>query len=218
MKRAWVLAAIVFSSIWAAACDVPADKMARGDTFYDGCRNCHGEQGEGGPMYGAPPIAGMDAWYVEAQLKKFRAGTRGYHPDDLAGMRMRPMSLFLPTDQDVEAVAQYVASLPAPPPAERTAPFAQGSADRAKGAFAVCTACHGADGAGNQAMGAPPIAGHPDWYVYEQLKKFKTGARGGLPTDAQGATMRAIALGLDDATMIDLAAYVASMPSKKGAR
>ena len=46
-----------------------------------------------------------------AQLQKFRAGYRGQHFDDIAGMRMRPMSLSLANDADVTAVAAYVASL-----------------------------------------------------------------------------------------------------------
>jgi cytochrome c553 len=210
VKRSLVLVAIFA----AAACEHPTEPTARGDTFYDGCRNCHGEDGQGGPRFGAPPIAGLDAWYIEAQLKKFRAGLRGYHPDDAPGLRMRPMSQFLPTDREVADVALYVSKLPTPPAPERTAAFAQASTDRAKTAFMVCTACHGADGSGNQALGAPPIAGHPDWYVFEQLKKFKAGRRGALPQDAQGATMRAIAASLDEPAMIDLAAYVSTLPKR----
>ena len=197
-----------------AGCEPPSEQMARGDTFYDGCRNCHGEQGEGDPRYGAPPIAGLDAWYVEAQLKKFRAGLRGYHPDDAAGLRMRPMSLFLPTDKDVAAVAAYVAQLPTPPKSQPSAAFAtSASAERGKATFTTCTACHGPEGAGNQALGAPAIAGQPDWYLYEQIMKFKNGARGTMPQDVQGQTMRAIATTLTDEQAVkDVVAYTASLP------
>ncbi|MBI2301994.1 MAG: beta-galactosidase trimerization domain-containing protein, partial [Armatimonadetes bacterium] len=34
------------------------------------------------PSLGAPAIAGLSAWYVEAQLRKFRIGARGTHPSD----------------------------------------------------------------------------------------------------------------------------------------
>jgi cytochrome c oxidase subunit 2 len=71
------------------------------------------------------------------------------------------------------------------------------------------------DGSGNQALGAPPIAGHPDWYIAAQVKKFKAGVRGAKTGDIQGPTMRAIAMTLaDEATIANVAAHVASLPYK----
>ena len=40
---------------------------------------------------------------------------------------------------------------------------------RGKMMFDNCTPCHGADGYGNPALGAPAIAGLPRWYVERQL-------------------------------------------------
>ena len=34
----------------------------------------------------APAIAGLDQWYIEMQLGKFRSGLRGRHFDDISGM------------------------------------------------------------------------------------------------------------------------------------
>ena len=63
-------------------------------------------------MFLAPSIAGMGEWYVKSQLEMFRKGARGLHHDDVGGMRMVPMSRYLKNDDDVKAVAAYVAALP----------------------------------------------------------------------------------------------------------
>ena len=83
--------------------------------MYDACVSCHGVDGAGDPAIQAPPIAGLPQWYIESQLAKFRISARGAHPQDLAGLRMRPMSLAIPTDDDVKSIAAYVAALPLPP-------------------------------------------------------------------------------------------------------
>jgi cytochrome c oxidase subunit 2 len=196
-------------------CAGPKDPMTRGQMRYQQCAPCHGEQGRGNAALEAPPIAGLPQWYVEAQLTKFRIGARGAHFDDAAGLRMRPMALTMPAEEDVVAVAQYVATLPQPPKAPATITTA--NVQHGQQSFTVCVACHGIDGSGNQQLNAPPIAGHPDWYVQSQLRKFKAGIRGAHPKDTSGATMRAIAVTLaDEQAMQDLAAYVASLPKKSG--
>ena len=45
--------------------------------LYDGCVQCHGENGEGNQAVGAPAIAGLQRWYVKRQLRGFKAGYRG---------------------------------------------------------------------------------------------------------------------------------------------
>ncbi len=108
----------------AAACIVwggtaRADENERGRDLYRLCASCHADDASGNEEVGAPAIAGMAQWSVEAQLEKFRSGMRGTHFDDIAGMRMRPMSLTLMREGDVKAVSAYVAGLPpvTPPPA-----------------------------------------------------------------------------------------------------
>ena len=44
--------------------------------------------------------------------------------------------------------------------------------------LAGCAACHGANGQGNQALGAPPLAGQDAAYLARQLNNFKAGRRG----------------------------------------
>lgn len=194
-----------------SACSEPSTPEAKGRARFANCTPCHGDAGGGKPELGAPAIAGMPAWYVEDQLTKFRGGLRGAHPDDMPGMRMRPMSITLP-DADVKLVAVHVASLPAQPTMHG---LEGGDASRGQVQFALCSACHMADGSGLEALKAPPIAGQADWYVYEQLRKFKGGSRGSHPDDVSGGQMRAISLAIpDEQAMKDLAAYTASLPRK----
>ncbi|HXW09701.1 MAG TPA: c-type cytochrome [Steroidobacteraceae bacterium] len=78
--------------------------------------------------------------------------------------------------------------------------------------YAVCAACHGAQGEGNQALNAPKLAGLPAWYLSRQLHNFKHGVRGGAPGDAIASQMSAIVQPLDDAMLANVVAHVASLP------
>ena len=206
------LSLAVAAALALGGCGAPSEPQARSADRFNTCVPCHGAQGAGNPALEAPPIAGLPAWYIEGQLTKFRHGWRGTHPEDLAGMRMQPMSRTLPSDQDVTDMAAYVSSMPRPPLQELSL---GGSIAHGQALFqGTCIACHGFDGAGNEALKAPAIAGHPDWYVVAQLRKFKSGARGGNPNDAQGALMRPMAMQLDEQGMKDVAAYVWSMARK----
>ena len=49
----------------------------RGAALFGLCAQCHGEQGEGNQVFGAPAIAGLPLWFVQSQLQKFRSGLRG---------------------------------------------------------------------------------------------------------------------------------------------
>jgi len=190
---------------------LPEGGVARGEVLFKNCVPCHGDAATGNPAIAAPPIAGLPAWYVEAQLTKYQVGLRGGHPDDIEGLRMRPMSRTIKSDADNKVVAEYVASLP-PARGETTV---KGDASKGQAAYATCTACHGPDGAGNEALNAPPIRQLADWYVVNQLDKFKSGRRGYLAQDTTGAQMAAIAAGLqDEAVMRDLAAYLHTLPEK----
>jgi cytochrome c oxidase subunit 2 len=223
---------LLASVLVTSSCTEPAAGHDRAKARYAQCAPCHGENGEGNPTQIAPAIAGLPSWYVEQQLLNFRGGIRGAHFDDLGGMRMKPMAVALPcpridtkdptklkTDpacegrDDVHDMAEYVASLPAPP---RMAGTLSASPSAGRQLFATCAACHGVDGAGNAAMKAPPIAGAADWYVYTQLKNFKHGVRGGNPRDTQGMIMAGIAKGLpDDAALRNVAQFVSELPVRR---
>jgi len=81
--------------------------------------------------------------------------------------------------------------------------------------YAVCTACHGADGLGNQDLNAPKLAGMSAWYVERQLNNFRSGARGTHEDDLHGQQMRPFATMLQDETAIrNISAYVESLPHR----
>ena len=91
--------------------------------------------------------------------------------------------------------------------------YAAGDSAKGKASFAVCQACHGANGMGNKALNAPRIAGQEPWYLERQLKNFKGGIRGADPKDTYGMQMRPMALTLsNDQAVSDMAAFLSSMP------
>jgi cytochrome c oxidase subunit 2 len=195
---------------FAVASGAGAQDLARGEALFDLCSQCHGTAGQGNPVFHAPSIAGLDQWYVESQLRKFREGTRGTHFDDLTGMRMRPMAKWLKTDEDVVAVAAYAASLPDVRP---QAALEGGDAARGGPIYATCAGCHGPDAKGLQAVSAPGLRYTSDWYQLTQLKNYKQGIRGTHPKDVEGAAMRGMSMLLADEQMMkDVIAYVLSLP------
>jgi len=184
--------------------------IERGEVLYDLCSQCHDTDGRGNELLHAPAIAGLDQWYVLAQLKKFRSGGRGRHFDDLEGMRMRPMSLTLHSEADVEAVAAYVAQLPVQQPAPT---LTGGNVANGQAIYATCSACHGPRGEGMQAVRGPALARLNDWYLLRQLQKFKNGVRGSNPAlDADGAVMRGMsAVVSNEQAARDVVAYIATL-------
>ncbi len=85
-----------------------------------------------------------------------------------------------------------------------------------KASYAVCSACHGASGEGNEMLNAPKLTGLQPWYLERQLVNFKHGLRGGDPGDAFGAQMAPMAAVLaDDAAIANVAAFIATLPVSK---
>ena len=179
-----------------------------GKDIYTFCAVCHGERGEGNRTIGAPQIAGMEEWYVRDQLLKFQQGIRGTHPEDIAGMRMRPMARHLKNEAQIKAVATYVASLPA----IKSTATVKGSWVKGEVHYKLCIACHGADGKGNQQLKAPALVNRSDWYLLTQMHNYKTGVRGNDPKrDPVGMTMRPITMTLDEQAMNDVIAYISGL-------
>jgi len=95
----------------------------------------------------------------------------------------------------------------------------QAAASRGRTLFETCVPCHGTDGAGNRAVGAPPIAGLPLWYVRDQLTKFKGDIRGAHPDDAEGHRMRPMARTLRTPGDVEaVAGHVAGLPAVRPER
>ena len=199
-----VLTSLTFFSGQAAA-------KTRGEAVFGLCLQCHGAEGQGDKLYGAPRIAGLPKWYILAQLEKFQLGVRGKHPDDDAGNRMRPMARTL-ADGDAEIVATYVANMKTPPGKPEGLTLVGGNVEKGKALFMVCSACHGAGADGNEAMHAPPLKISNDWYLLHQLMNFKNKIRASDPAkDPIGATMAPQASSLDEQAMKDVITYVQSL-------
>jgi cytochrome c553 len=196
-----------------SGCDKAAaseDGKASDTQLFQLCAQCHGTDGMGKPEIGAPSIAGLPAWYVEAQLHKFEQGLRGTHFKDIAGMRMRPMALALAGGDDMKHVARHAAGLQKKK-AART--VTGGNSERGKQLYAPCVACHGPSGKGNEQVKSPPLAGLQDWYLLGQLQHFKEGVRGVNPKDETGTQMKPYADDLaDEQAMKDVVSYIATLP------
>lgn len=191
------------------------DENKKGALLYETCKVCHGDKGQGNTAIEAPSINGMPEWYLIASLTKFHTGLRGAHPEDKRGLNMRPMARALKGKEEIEAVAKHVASLDPVPPKHT---LKDGDAEKGKALFVTCTLCHGQDGSGNPdekalpAMKGPPLTNLPDWYIVNQLKKFKSGIRGNNPKDVAGASMRGQAGVLqDEEAMKNVATFITTL-------
>jgi cytochrome c oxidase subunit 2 len=93
--------------------------------------------------------------------------------------------------------------------------LAAGDAQAGKALYAICAACHGPEGEGNQAMNSPQLAGREDWYLTRQIKAYKDGIRGTAPGDIYGAQMRPMAAQLaDDQAIANVVAYIGTFTPK----
>jgi cytochrome c oxidase subunit 2 len=81
--------------------------------------------------------------------------------------------------------------------------------------YAVCAACHGANGEGNITLNGPKLAGQESWYLRRQLNYYKQGIRGTHPDDLYGQQMAPIAATLaDDAAINNVIAYIQTLPDE----
>jgi cytochrome c oxidase cbb3-type subunit 3 len=129
-----------------SAVDLAKDKQAMGigeRLFVNNCAQCHGSDGRGSK--GFPNLTDQDwlggsgAEYISQTVTAGRMGV------------MPPMAAALGSAEDVKNVANYVLSLSG-------RAHNNLAAQLGKSKFAVCAACHGADGKGNQAIGAPNLS------------------------------------------------------------
>ncbi len=127
------------------AADLGRDAQAMGigqRLFLNNCAQCHGSDGRGSK--GFPNLAdtdwlgGNDLVYVKKVINEGRIGM------------MPPMAAAVGSGEDVKNVAHYVLSLSG-------SAHNDVAAQLGKAKFATCAACHGADGKGNLALGAPNL-------------------------------------------------------------
>ena len=117
--------------------------MAIGERlFMNNCSQCHGSDARGSK--GFPNLADGDWLHggspeqIKETITKGRIGN------------MPPMAAAIGTPDDVKNVANYVLSLSGSPNDSLRASLG-------KSKFGACAACHGIDGKGNQALGAPNL-------------------------------------------------------------
>jgi cytochrome c oxidase cbb3-type subunit 3 len=129
---------------------MPADQVAADPQalaigerlFINNCAACHGSDARGSK--GFPNLTDNDWLYggtpekIEETITQGRQGT------------MPPMAAAVGNAEDVRNVANYVLSLSG-------SPHNSIAAQLGKSKFVVCAACHGPDGKGNQALGAPNL-------------------------------------------------------------
>ncbi len=125
--------------------DLAADPQARAigeRLFLTYCSQCHGSDARGNKGY--PNLADAD-WLHGGEPDAIKATIlKGRHG------QMPAMGAAVGTEKDIENVAHYVLSL-----SGSTSDPIKSSLGKEK--FAACAACHGADGKGNPAVGAPNL-------------------------------------------------------------
>ena len=168
------------------------------------CATCHGAYGQGNAVVGGPSLAGLEPWYIKAQLQKFRAGQRGTQGEYIPGFEMQA-SVARMSDAEIEDVIAYIATWKHIP----AKPTLAGNATNGGELYITCAACHGSTAQGNASLSAPALAGRDDWYMYRQLKLFQSGYRGAHPQDLPGTQMRAAARALtSDQDIVDVLAFI----------
>lgn len=119
--------------------------------FMNNCSQCHGSDGRGSKSY--PNLTNANtAWLGERGaahiVKTVTEGRTGVMP---------PMGAAIGSEAAISELAHYVLSLSGSPHSEI-------KAINGKKSFAVCAACHGVDGKGNKALGAPNLT--DDYWLY----------------------------------------------------
>jgi cytochrome c oxidase cbb3-type subunit 3 len=125
--------------------DVAKDSqaMAIGDRlFMNNCAQCHGSDARGSK--GFPNLTDTDWLHGGSHAKIQETLLNGRNGN------MPPMAAAVGTPEDVRNLAHYVLSL-------SNSPHDSLKASLGKSKFGACAACHGGDGKGNQALGAPNL-------------------------------------------------------------
>ena len=138
------------ASVYAGYAAMPAAALAREPKamaiverlFINNCAACHGSDARGSK--GFPNLTDRDWLYGGTPEKIEETITHGRQG------AMPPMAAAVGNAEDVRNVAHYVLSLSG-------SPHNSIAAQLGRSKFAACAACHGPDGKGNQALGAPNL-------------------------------------------------------------
>ncbi|WP_397408393.1 cytochrome-c oxidase, cbb3-type subunit III [Polaromonas sp.] len=169
--------------------------MAVGERlFMNNCAQCHGSDARGSK--GFPNLTDGDWLHGGAPAKLVETITLGRQGN------MPPMAAAVGTPDDVKNVAHYVLSLSG-------SPHDSLRSQLGKAKFTACAACHGMDGKGNQALGAPNLAddiwlhGWGEQAIVSMVNNGKVNAmpgQAGKLTEAQIHVLSAYVWGLSNKT------------------
>lgn len=170
-----------------------AQAMAIGERlFMNNCAQCHGSDARGNK--GFPNLTDQDWLYGGTPEKIKESITLGRNGN------MPPLAAAVGTADDVKSVANYVLSLSG---SKHDASLAA----RGREKFAICAACHGGDGKGMQAVGAPNLTdniwlhGSGEAAIVAMVNNGKVNqmpAQGGKLTEAQIHVLAAYVWGLSN--------------------
>ncbi|CAB5693079.1 Cytochrome c oxidase subunit III [Delftia tsuruhatensis] len=171
--------------------------MAIGERlFMNNCAQCHGSDARGGKSF--PNLTDGD-WLHGGTPEKIRETITGGR----VGI-MPPMAAAVGTPDDVRNLSHYVLSLSG-------SPHDSLKASLGKSKFTACAACHGMDGKGNQALGAPNLTDDiwlHGWGEAAITAMINNGKHNEMPAQKDKLTEAQIAV---------LASYVWGMSHKDGA-
>ncbi|WP_374471655.1 cytochrome c [Phenylobacterium sp.] len=163
------------------------------------CFTCHGLRGQGDGAF-SPRLAAMPAGYLQKQLEDYATGRR----DDPV---MGPIAKALGAPARA-AVADFYARMPRSAAAAGEPSSGEGARlYHARQGGPSCADCHGGAGQGG-GLANPPIAGQPQPYLSEQLRRWDAGKRRNDPLGVMAQAVRPFS----DAQRRILAEYVSALP------
>lgn len=190
--------------LYAKFTSMPTEEMAKDPQamaigerlFMNNCAQCHGSDARGGKSF--PNLTDGD-WLHGGTPEKIR--------ETITGGRigvMPPMAAAVGSPDDVRNLAHYVLSLSG-------SPHDSLKASLGKSKFTACAACHGMDGKGNQALGAPNLTDDiwlHGWGEAAITAMINNGKHNEMPAQKEKLTEAQIAV---------LASYVWGLSHKDGA-
>jgi cytochrome c553 len=172
------------------------------------CVNCHGDKGQGKEELKSPSIAGLPAWYIEEQFRKFREGKRGAHLDDVPGQQMNAIAKTL-TEEQIKEAAKIVSEMPI---ILTELPPDEANIEKGRYMFANhCMECHRYNGKGEIVFHSAQLISLNRDYIRRQLKNFHSKKRGADPNDISGNKMVNITERLSDEDIEILVDYIGAL-------
>lgn len=201
----------VFYSTSAFAFTPDNGDVENGKSLYQTCVACHGDNGQGNDAMQAPALAGQYPWYLAQQLDNYNAGKRGSNADDANGAQMLPMAKLVADEQTKADILAYIATMEIQS-ADKAQLDAETMRNGSRQYNAQCSACHGTNGKGNEALKSPNLTLLSADYLTRQLQNYRSGVRGYHQHDKYGKQMRMMANTISsDKNLQDIVAFIQTL-------